>query len=220
MASNETTKETPKVRYRIDDADAAPILLMAGLFDIISVIPLANDVNVFIAQPVLAIAFLAKGVNPLGPKNWVWFLIGWLIELIPGFSIFPTIVIESFRWIAISRVEDRLKAKGIDADSEKAKLLARRFLAQKKLQEKVAESSKAAVAKAARREDGSFDRDKIREKRGQIAERRNELDEALAPGSNSSKRLIDGAIRPPNKQPANDNERSMEGVKPAASEAA
>lgn len=188
--SNSPQKRT--VQYRIDDADASSIIVMAILFDLISVVPIANDVSVFIAQPILYLAFRLRNVDPLGRRNWVWFLAGWIVELIPGISILPMIVIESLRWIAISRIEDKIKSKGLAVEGEKTKALARRFLQQKQVQLAAKKAERGSARDAARKEDGSLDKDKYKEKRGQIADRKSDLDKALAPDANSGVRSSNG----------------------------
>ncbi len=208
-----------KTAYRIDDATAVPVVLVGVVFDIISLAPLANVISAFIGEPILFIIFsFMLGVPLWGKKTWVWALASWVIEVIPFLSILPTFTLLILRVIAISRAEDLAKSKGINLRSEKTKALVRGALQQKGVQNLMKGMEKGAVGNAARRKDGSFDRDKIREKRGQIADRRADLDKALAPNSKG----IDG-IRSPNnnaparqEQSANDNEASAQQEEEAA----
>jgi hypothetical protein len=165
-------KKSAKVNYRIDDQDGTSILIMAGFFDLLSVIPGVNDIVVLVAQFLFFVIFtFFHGVSVVGKKTWIWYLVAWVVELIPFLSIFPTLTLMAFRMIAISRVEDRVKSMGLQVEGEKTKAIARRFMQQKNVQDRIQQQEKQAT----RNKDGSANT----EKQGRINDRRSDLDNSL-----------------------------------------
>ena len=172
-----------KVTYRIGDAVGAVLFIFAGMFDLISLVPLLNILSDILGECFFAIAFTLLRVPPFGKKTWLWYVATWIVELIPIASWMPMFIIMVFRFIAISRLEDRLKneleKRGIDAKSEQTKAIAHGVLQQKPVQDYMKGREKTAVGNSARREDGSYDRDKIRDKRSRFSTIRGNLDTAL-----------------------------------------
>lgn len=167
----------PKVRYRIHDGNGASVLIFAIIFDLISVIPGANDVIVFIAQIFFFIVFtFLLGVPVVGPRTWIWYFATWVIELIPFISILPAITLMVFRFIAISRLEDRLAAEGIGravAQSQRAAAFARgaiQSMEKKFAGQKVADRKNTPDSEKGKREDA---------RQGRLKNARTNLDKSL-----------------------------------------
>jgi hypothetical protein len=99
------------VKYRIDNAEEAGLIIFAILFDIISIFPGADDLITPVAEGLLAFFFLINGVNPLGKKTALVFGLSFIGEMIPFVSIFPFLTIETIYIIHVSREEDDERAK-------------------------------------------------------------------------------------------------------------
>ena len=101
-----STEKTEK--QRIGMPEAAVLLLFATIFDILSLIPIVNDVIVIVGQGCMALFFFFMGVSVFsGPKRCAAYLITIVVEAIPAISIFPTFILETIIIIAITRTEDK-----------------------------------------------------------------------------------------------------------------
>lgn len=169
-------KKKSSVKYRIDDTAGSQLLLWAGMFDVLSCIPLVNTVVVFFAQFCFFVFFnFFYGVPTFGKRTWIWYLVAWVVELIPFLSIFPTYSLMVFRMIAISRIEDRAKSMLIDVESDKAKAVVDRMLKSKKVQDFAAKQQQTPI----KRKDGSRDTDKEAGRQARIGGARTNLDASL-----------------------------------------
>ncbi len=119
---NKKEKKAKSKEPRIGAAEIAVLLFFAVFMDILSLIPIANDVVDIVAQSLIAVFFFVNGVNIFtgGYKKLVPYIVGWIVEAIPVVSVFPTITIETIIIIIISRIEDRT---GISSSSASEKLI-------------------------------------------------------------------------------------------------
>ena len=148
-------KKDATTAYRIGDAEAVPILTWAGIFDVISIAPLGNVIIAPIAMVVFWFMFELNRVPVIGQKTWIWYLVTWIIELIPFLSIFPTYTLMAFRIITISRVEDKAKSVGINTESNKVKAIARAMLLKNKAL--IGKQRGRAVARRGEEQGGKID---------------------------------------------------------------
>ncbi|HEY0907747.1 MAG TPA: hypothetical protein VGE35_00150 [Candidatus Paceibacterota bacterium] len=98
-----------KKKRRINNGEATVLILMAIIFDVLSLWPAINVVVVVIAQAFTALFFLLNRVNIFsgGYKKLVPYLIACVAEAIPFVSIVPMITVETIVIIGISRAEDK-----------------------------------------------------------------------------------------------------------------
>jgi hypothetical protein len=167
----------PAVRYRVHDGAGTAVLIFAVFFDLLSVIPGVNDVIVFISQTFFFVIFtFFLGVPVVGKKTWIWYFAAWVIELIPFISILPATTLMVFRFIAISRIEDRLTAEGIGrrlVQSQRAAQFARNAMQsmEKRFQgQKVPDRKNTPDSEKGKREE---------ERQGRLKNARTNLDKSL-----------------------------------------
>ncbi|MBY0539193.1 ComEC/Rec2 family competence protein [Patescibacteria group bacterium] len=182
QGGNELAHLAPRssdVTYRVDDSSGVSILLLAAFFDILSFLPVLNMVVTPVSQIfIFPLVFFFHNISVVGKKNWIWYLLAWVIEMIPFVSMFPTITLMAFRIIAISRIEDKLGALNLVANTRQAKAAAR--LTMQKGRQAIADQERRAVEKAGQRKDGTKDADKSKEKQGRITDRRADLNKSLS----------------------------------------
>jgi len=218
------------IRYRIDDSAAFSLFMMAGFFDLLSPIPIVNDIIVLVAQPLFFIFFMMLGVPPIGPRTWIWYVAAWVVELIPLLSILPMFVLLVFRFTAISRLEDKieieLKRAKINPHSEVTRLMAGKIYAQQATQAYMKQREEKAIWEAGAKRDKhgkivDYDKDKMQQKRTGLNERRADLDKAFAPGASAAaNERIAASIKGspqdlrPNKQTSNAAQPNIDGMVP------
>lgn len=103
-------KQKKSKKNRIGTSEAATLLFFAALCDLFSIIPVVNDVLVFLGQGLIALFFFIHGVNIFSKKKVVPYVIASITEAIPAISAFPTFLLETIIIIVITRIEDK---KGI-----------------------------------------------------------------------------------------------------------
>lgn len=88
--------------------EAAVLLFFATIFDVLSLIPIANVTIVFVGQGLMVLFFFFMGVNVFsGPKRIAAYLISTIIEAIPAISMFPSFILETIIIIAVTRAENK-----------------------------------------------------------------------------------------------------------------
>lgn len=123
MEESSSTSNTPRESYRprfrgksvapkkpeprITKDTAFSMVLIATIYDLISLIPLVNIASKILAYLHFWVWFSIKGVSyTKNPKIMKWQAIGAIIGLIPIVSALPEQIITTMRTIAISRLED------------------------------------------------------------------------------------------------------------------
>jgi hypothetical protein len=97
------------VKYRIDDSTGVSLLVVALLFDVLSVIPFAGIITTPIAQALLGLFFGLNGVNVISMRLVSWYAMGWIGEYFAGFV--PWLTIETIVFGVLSRIDDEKTAK-------------------------------------------------------------------------------------------------------------
>jgi hypothetical protein len=100
-------EEPKKKKGRLGGPEIAVLIFFALIFDLLSLIPIVNDVVVIVGQALMALFFFIHGVNVFSKKNIIQYLAGWVVEAIPAISIFPTFILETIIIIAVTKFEDK-----------------------------------------------------------------------------------------------------------------
>jgi hypothetical protein len=99
----------PKRKHTIETAETIPFILLAILFDIISLATFMAPLIAVVGKLIFTCIWLMHGVMPWSKKYWSWYLISFVCEFIPFVSILPMFTIGELKMIAQSRVEDKLQ---------------------------------------------------------------------------------------------------------------
>ncbi len=95
-------------KYRITDSVKWQMLVLAGIFDLISLVPLLNTITKVFALGIFYMWFKIEGVSySNNPKILANTLLTAIIGLIPIASIVPEQIWNVWKTIAISREEDK-----------------------------------------------------------------------------------------------------------------
>jgi len=94
-------------RYRIGWGAATLLLIIALVFDGLTLIPFVGDAVAWVYWIPAAIYFWRAGLGFANWKIWVPELLSFVAEIIPAVQELPTIVVATFAIIVISRIEDR-----------------------------------------------------------------------------------------------------------------
>ncbi len=157
-----------------------PIYLMAGVFDLLSLIPL--PIAGLLGGIVMTIVWLLHGITPWGKKYWLWYLVTWLIEFIPLVSAIPMFLLAATRMIAISRAEDMLG--GNAKSNEKKKEFVRRALVRSSIKDKIKAGQQKAIWQAGAQRDKKgnitgYDAEKMQKKTDSIQKKEAALNNSL-----------------------------------------
>jgi hypothetical protein len=88
---------------RINNPFAVVILACAALFDLLSLIPGANEYVAIAGQVVMGGLFYLSGANIFKDTPAVVFIAATILEAIPGVSVVPSFLIEAIAIIVMSR---------------------------------------------------------------------------------------------------------------------
>lgn len=105
----EEPPKKPKRKHTVETAEAIPFILLAILFDIISLATFMAPLIAVVGKFIFTAIWLMHGVMPWSKKYWTWYLISFVCEFIPFVSILPMFTIGELKMIAQSRVEDKLQ---------------------------------------------------------------------------------------------------------------
>lgn len=108
-AEPEQPPRKPKRKHTVETAEAVPFILLAILFDIISLATFMAPLIAVMGKFIFTCIWLMHGVMPWSKKYWSWYLISFVCEFIPFVSILPMFTIGELKMIAQSRVEDKLQ---------------------------------------------------------------------------------------------------------------
>lgn len=81
----------------------ALLIGVALFFDLLSLIPGANVVVVFVGQTVIAFAFSRCGINIFSVRQSVPYIFASIVEFVPGISFLPAFTVETLIIIFLSR---------------------------------------------------------------------------------------------------------------------
>ena len=207
--AEESGQSAKDVEYRIKGTDMAPILLMAGFFDLISLFPL--PIAAIFGQFVMTIIWFLHGITPWGRKKWIWYLMTLLLEFIPLVSIVPMFLLGASRMIAITRTEDELAKRGIDAEKMKQMV---RIAKGRLMKNEIKDAKEKATWEAGAQKDKQgnvtgFDAERMRQKSDAIQKKEDGLNKALAPTRNIVNRQPEFRQKP----------KGVDGVQPIDGEA-
>jgi hypothetical protein len=96
-------EHTPVKQKTLRKRDMAVLIAVAVLFDILSLIPGENIFVSIFGQTVIPFVFSRYGINIFSFKNSVPYIVGFIIEAIPGASILPAFTLETLIIIYISK---------------------------------------------------------------------------------------------------------------------
>lgn len=93
--------------YRLGWGAIIALLAVAGIGDLISLIPLAGDVVAPIFWVVVAVYLYMKGFGLMNPGRLVTELVSMAAEMVPGIQEFPALLLGTALVIILTRLEDR-----------------------------------------------------------------------------------------------------------------
>jgi hypothetical protein len=88
---------------RLRKRDTALLIGTALLFDLLSLIPGENVLVSIFGQSVIPFIFSRYGINVFSFKNSVPYVVGFIVEVIPGASILPAFTLETLIIIYMSK---------------------------------------------------------------------------------------------------------------------
>lgn len=106
MAENQAVK-----KERIGTAESVTLIFFALICDVISLIPVANDVIAIVAPIIFGIAFYLMGVGILSPKKALTAAIGLVVEVVPVISMLPAYTLGVVLIIHLTHAEDKTGIK-------------------------------------------------------------------------------------------------------------
>jgi hypothetical protein len=92
--------------YRIDKQTAISMVVVAILFDLISIVPGLNVVSLVLGNLTFGLWFKMKGVGLIGKKKIATWGGEGIIEAIPALSALPGITVGVILMLVITRTED------------------------------------------------------------------------------------------------------------------
>lgn len=93
--------------YRIDAASAPTLMIFAGLFDMLSLIPFVNVFSSIIGHTLLVLFFRMRGVNIFSKRLTAIAVTAIVVEVVPILSILPMFIVGTAIIIHLSRKEDK-----------------------------------------------------------------------------------------------------------------
>ncbi len=103
-------KKAPATTYRISKTTGAMMMTLAIICDILSIIPIVDDIVAILYLLIFFVWFSIKGVPYFSSSNFKTQIAVAIVEFIPLVSILPGISYSVFKRIATSRVEDKLNS--------------------------------------------------------------------------------------------------------------
>jgi hypothetical protein len=96
-----------KTKYRISMAMSIFLIVIAGCFELIGLIPVLGSFSATIFWFCIGLYFWSKGMGLFSPKKLVTVAISYVIEIIPLIQWLPALIIGIIVFLIIIRIEDK-----------------------------------------------------------------------------------------------------------------
>ncbi len=103
----EEKPEKPKTEYRISMGMSVFLIIIAGVFELIGLVPILGSFSATIFWFCVGVYFWSKGMGIFSPKKLVTIVISYVIEIIPIVQWLPALIIGIIVYLIIVRMEDK-----------------------------------------------------------------------------------------------------------------
>ncbi len=100
-----------EIKYRVSTGLGVILIILAGVADLATFIPVVGNFLGFLFWAVMAVVFWKLGLGFINYRRFVPMLISTATEIFPVVSFLPTIIAGMFAILILSRIEDKTGLK-------------------------------------------------------------------------------------------------------------